>query len=181
FLDPLTGVQGHKYYSRKSDHFLTDGILVSLREGSLEMINRELGYQYGNLLVFTLGRILESRFKHVMRTSLHGSKFLILDDDRSLFNTVHMILTRSSVRTSNGYEIKGIGIDVLSARGVKFYDKYYTLISEPDIFIFWGHSVDSRIYRIAQLSETVEWFDTYECGRFTWRIEDKILKHLLNI
>lgn len=166
YLDPLTGIAGQEYFLRKSDYFQNCGVTVALKGISIEMINREIGYQYGNLMLYAASRVLNGRLKKVMRISFRGRKFLIYDNDRTVINESQMILARSCLRTSDGYEIKGIGIEMLPGKNTSK---------------LWNEAVNSKILRVAGLTENTEWCDIYEFGRFVLRIEGALLKHLIRV
>jgi len=183
YLDPLTGIQGQEYFLRNRVYFENNGMVIALKGETIEYVNRKLGYSYGNLIMYAMSRLLRSRCGEFMRLAFRGRKFIVLDKDRTLFNSVNFLLSRTCLRTSDGYEMKGIDIDFLSVSGESVVDKGYFLNSgvEKDDPGFRDLPIGTKIYRIAKLSNSVEWCDIYEYGKFSERIGGELLQHLLGI
>jgi len=166
YLDPLTGVEGQSYFLRKQEFFKNSGILVAVKSESIELINRKLGYAYGNLYLYVAAKRLKGRLKQVMRISSCGRKFLVIDDDWRVVNDLKLILARTCLRTSDGYEMKGIGVDISC---------------ENSLNKTWQDSINAKVFTIARMSEKVERCDIYEHGRLVEKIEGSLLHHILHL
>jgi len=166
YLDPLTGIAGQSYFLKKQDFSGNNGILVAIKSKSIELINRKLGYAYGNLYIYVAAKRLQRRLKQIMRISFMGRKFLVLDDDWSVINDLKLILARTCIRTSDGYEIKGINVDISGE-------------NSPNKT--WQDSFNAKIFTIVRMTEKVEQCDTYESGHFVERMEGTLLHHILHI
>lgn len=177
YLDPLTGIQGQEYFLRNREGFEDSGIIIGLKGETIDYVNRELGYRYGNLVMYAMSRLIQSRCSGFMRLAFCGRKFIILDNDISLLNSINLLLSRTCLRTNDGYELRGVGIEFLSL-GRKYLQNDKSEELNPE---FANYPSGTKIYRICTLSDTVDWCDIYEYGRFVHRLEGKILDHILNV
>jgi hypothetical protein len=181
YLDPLTGVQGQEYFLRRRRYFQKEGVLIAIKDSSLEMVNEELGYQYGNLMVYTVAWLLNHYFSRVIRTLFCGKYFLVQYYNITLINTVQMSLNMASLRTSDGVEIRGIGIQVEKINGWRVKE-----INDPSCKFewerkWWGEPVDIEISRIQRITETIKVCDIYMFGQHYRRLEGPLLSHLLQV
>jgi GGDEF domain-containing protein len=177
YLDPLTGIQGQEYFLRNKKDFENRGIIIALKGETIDYINRKLGYKYGNLVMYAMSRLIKSRCSGFMRLAFCGRKFIVLDKDISLLNSIHFLLSRTCLRTTDGYEMKGIGIEFFPVEE-KYLENDKSEGLNPGLK---NYPFGTKIYRIAMLSDSIDWCDIYEYGRFVHRLEGKILEHILSI
>ena len=165
YFDPLTGIFGEPYFLKAKDFLIKGGMTIAVKSESIEVVNRKLGYAYGNLLLYVTAKFLKGRLKQVIRISSRGRKFLIIDDDWSVINDLRLIFSRVVLRISNGYEIKGIGIEIVEKTA-----------SDRT----WCDSTNARILTVARITEEIEWCYLYEFGRLVEKIEGPLLEHIFH-
>jgi len=170
-LDTLTGIMGEKYISILPKKKWERMVMLYLNDNCIRKINKNLSWKMGDIVMYVAATILREIKEVVLRLHYNGLYFLVINAQYDSIIEAKMKLARTSIYFSSGYQVTGIGLELKDER---FYPYSYPLTR------IWGAVAETRIVKVAPITQEVEWVNVFVCGEFCEKIDGELLKFILD-
>ncbi|MCK4575568.1 hypothetical protein KAU34_04095 [candidate division WOR-3 bacterium] len=171
FLDPLTGIMNQGYlhvFPRKS---WKKTVMLYVNNECIEQVNNKLSWEMGDIVLYVAASILRKVKDVIVRSYYNGLYFFVFNAHYDSIIEAKMKLSKTSIFFSNGYQIKGIGLQLKDT--VNFPHSY-------PLTKIWGTITNTKILKAAPITKEVEWANIFICSEFYGRIEGELLNFIWN-
>ncbi|TES90275.1 MAG: hypothetical protein E3J87_10350 [Candidatus Cloacimonadota bacterium] len=171
FLDPLTGIMNQEYIRMFPRKKWKKTIMLYVNDKCIEKVNNNISWEIGDIVLHVAASILRGIKEVIVRFYYGGLYFFVFDAHYDSIIEAKMKLARTSLFFSNGYQIKGIGLQL---RKPEHHPYSYPLTA------VWGDISETKILSSAPITEKIEWVNIFVCSQFQYRIEGDLLNFIWN-
>jgi hypothetical protein len=171
FLDPLTGIMNQDYLNVFPNKRWDKNVMLYIDNGCMGKVNEEISMKAEDVLLHAASYILKDIKEIIARFYYGGLYFMVFDADYDSIIKAKMKLARTTIFLSNGYQIKGLGLQLRDRKDCPYS---YPLTK------IWGNVAKTEIFKAAQITKTLKWANVFVCSKFYRRIEGKFIDLINN-